>query len=280
MAIDFSCSSCQKRYRVKDELAGKTARCAACRAKMHIPQLVSAASESGLNLGDLNSGDMDLRDLIDDELPTKDSATLTPAVTTTCKECGAPLTLDAVLCVACGFDKRLGDVLETESEKEIEKGEARSTSDFLKRGGAFSFLGAMLGAGVWLGLAIVVGIGVEVGYPAILVGILAGLGMGHGYGAKGLEKMTPTMFAGCIAAVMALAGIFAAKGLIFDQLQGTFENVASGEDGTGEEIIKRFPFDSLLQMFGIFELLFILTAMAAAYALARGDNALETKGSV
>jgi len=110
-----------------------------------------------------------------------------------------------------------------------------------------------------------------------LVGILAGLGMGFGYGGKGLEKMTPPMFAGFIAAVMALAGIFAAKGLIFDQLQGTFETVQGGEDGTGEEIIKRFPFDSLLQMFGIFEVLFILAAMAAAYALARGDSALEIK---
>jgi len=272
MAIDFSCSSCQKSYRVKDALAGKTADCTACGQKMRIPELVTAASESDIK------SDINLRDLIDDELPTKASATLTPAVTTTCQECGAPLALDAVLCVACGYDKRVGDVLETESEKAIEKSEERSAADFLKRGGAISFLGAMLGAGAWLGLALVAGIGVQVGYPAILVGILAGMGMGLGYNSGSLEKSAPTMFAGVIAAIMALAGVFAAKGLIFDQLQGTVERIAaSGKEGAGEEIVKRFPFDSMLDMFSGFEILFVLIAMVAAYALARGDHALESK---
>jgi len=274
MAIDFSCSSCQKSYRVKDELAGKTAKCTACRAKMHIPELVSAASESGLNLGDTNLGDMDLgnmdlRDLIDDELPTAASATLTPAVTTTCKKCGAPLSLDAVLCVACGFDKRLGEVLETESEREIEKGEARGTADFLKRGGAISFLGAMLGAGVWLGLAIITGIGVQVGYPAILVGVLAGLGMGRGYG------KAPPFVAGLIASVMALAGIFAAKGLIFDHFRATAVVIVGEQTEGPVEIVATVSFDSMLEMFGMFDVLFILAAMAVAYALARGDHAQE-----
>jgi len=270
MAIDFSCSSCQKNYRVKDELAGKTAQCTACGKKMQIPQLVAAASESDIK------SEINLRDLIDDELPTEASATLTPAVTTTCKECGAPLALDAVLCVACGFDKRVGDVLETESEKAIERSSARSMADFLKRGGAFSFLGAMLGAGIWLGLAIVAGVGVEVGYPALLVGILAGIGMGRGYSSPGQSKSAPTMIAGLIASLMALVGIFAAKGLIFDQLRSTFE--VEGKMGKSlEEVAGNFSLNSMMQMFGLFDILFILVAMIAAYALARGDHALETK---
>jgi hypothetical protein len=270
MAIDFSCSSCQKNYRVKDKLAGKTAECTACGKKMRIPQLVAAASESDIK------SDIKLRDLIDDELPTKASATLTPAVTTTCKECGAPLSLDAVLCVACGFDKRVGDVLETESEKEIERKAARGTSDFLKRGGAFSFLGAMIGAGVWLGLAIVANVGVQVGYPAIMVGLLAGAGMNRGYGPFGKSEVSPTFIAGLIAAMMALAGAFAAKGLIFDHLRGKVRT-AEADGVSVDEIMGNLSPDSMLGMFGPLELLFIAIAMAAAYALARGDSAMEIK---
>jgi len=274
MAIDFSCPSCQKSYRVKDELAGKTAQCSACSAKMHIPQLVSAASESGLNLGDLNLGDMDLQDLIDDELPIASSATLTPAVTTTCKECGAPLSLGAVLCVICGFDKRIGEILETESEREFEKGEMRGTADFLKRGGAVSFLGAMLGAGIWFGLAMLAGVGVQVGYPSLLVGVLAGLGMVRGYG-HGHEKKTPTMIAGLLASVMALTGIFAAKGLIFDQFRAAAVVIVGETTEVPVEIATTVSFDSMLEMFGIFEILFVVASMATAYALARGDHAME-----
>ena len=231
---------------------------------MRIPMLVSAASDSGLNLN------QDLKGLIDDQLPIKSSATLTPAVTQKCPVCSAPLALDAVLCVACGYDKRSGDVLETESEKEIEKGEERTAADFLKRGGAFSFLGAMLAAGIWLGLAVVAGIGVEVGYPALLVGLLAGMGMKFGYGE------TPSFLAGVVAAGMSLAGIFASKGLIFDYLRSQFQ--AETKQGNSlEEVASNFVPDTMMQMFGAYDILFIVIAMGAAYALARGDHALKTE---
>ncbi|MCA9231066.1 MAG: hypothetical protein KDA57_10465 [Planctomycetales bacterium] len=265
MAIDFSCSSCQKSYHVKDELAGKTAECTACGKKMRIPTLVPVASESDLNL----------KDLIDDELPTKASATLTPAVTQKCPECSAPLAIDAVLCVACGYDKRSGDILETESEQQIEESSKRTPADFLKRGGAVSFLGAMLGAAIWLGLAVVADIGVQVGYPALLVGVLAGIGMSRGY-CHGHDQKSPTMVAGLVAAIMSLAGNFAAKGLIFDHLRSRLQ-VEGREGKTLEEIAGDISLDSMMGMFGVLDFVFILVAMAAAYALARGDHALESK---
>ncbi len=268
MAIDFSCSSCEKSYRVKEELAGKTAECSACGKKMRIPMLVSAASDSGLNLNQEPKG------LIDDVLPTKSSATLTPAMTQKCPECTSPLALDAVLCVVCGYDKRSGDILETESEREIEKGEERTSADHLKRGGAFSFLGAMLAAGVWLGLAIALGVGVEVGYPALLVGILAGMGMKYGYGG------TPSFIAGVVASVMSMAGIFAAKGLIFDHLRSQPRIEIKQETPLEEvagEVVHVFTPETMIEMFGIYDVLFIVVAMGAAYALARGDHALKTE---
>lgn len=270
MAIEFSCSSCQKNYRVKDELAGKMADCSACGAKIRIPELVSAASESDLNLkSDFNLNS--LNNLIEDELPTEQSATLTPAVTTTCESCGAPINLDAVVCVACGFDKRSGDTLETESEAEIEAGEARTPADRLKRGGGFSFLGAILGAAVWFGLAWSLEIGVQVGYPALFVGALAGLGMGrfHGEGAG--------IMAGLVASVMALAGIFAAKALIYDNFRATFVE-GSNEGKSLEELgAGTIQMDSFFSAFQWYDLLLIPIAMAMAFALAGGNEPTESK---
>src|SRR5688572_26701347 len=37
MPIDFSCPECQRHYRVKDELAGKGAKCGKCGHRMQIP---------------------------------------------------------------------------------------------------------------------------------------------------------------------------------------------------------------------------------------------------
>ena len=41
MAIEFDCPNCQHHYRLKDELAGKTATCKSCRQKIVIPQPVT-----------------------------------------------------------------------------------------------------------------------------------------------------------------------------------------------------------------------------------------------
>ncbi|MDY3554180.1 hypothetical protein R5W24_003299 [Gemmata sp. JC717] len=41
MAIEFNCPHCQHAYRLKDELAGKTATCKTCRNKITIPQPVT-----------------------------------------------------------------------------------------------------------------------------------------------------------------------------------------------------------------------------------------------
>ncbi len=38
MPIDFSCPGCKKKYRVKDELAGRTLRCKACQTQFAVPR--------------------------------------------------------------------------------------------------------------------------------------------------------------------------------------------------------------------------------------------------
>ena len=265
MAIEFTCSSCEKSYRVKEELAGKTADCTACGAKIEIPMLVSAASESDLNIkSDINLNK--ISDLIDDELPTEESATLTPAVTTSCSECGAPIAVDAVLCVACGYDKRLGDVIETESEAQIEEGEESTTTDHLKRGGAFSFLGAIIGASLWFALGAFFELGVQVGYPALLVGILAGLGMKR-YGGN-----HPGVMGGLISSVMALAGVFAAKALIYDHYRRSFEIEGKAGKSVGEVVPDSVQLDNMLGMFQWYDILIIPITMCIAFALTQNNE--------
>src|SRR5687767_5507098 len=48
MAIEFNCPHCQHQYRLKDELAGKTATCKGCRQKITIPQPVTVPDAAAL----------------------------------------------------------------------------------------------------------------------------------------------------------------------------------------------------------------------------------------
>lgn len=46
MAIEFNCPHCQHQYRLKDDLAGKTATCKGCRQKITIPQPITIPDDA------------------------------------------------------------------------------------------------------------------------------------------------------------------------------------------------------------------------------------------
>ncbi len=48
MPIEFACPSCARQYSVKDELAGKGAKCGQCGHRMKIPRLIASASAAPL----------------------------------------------------------------------------------------------------------------------------------------------------------------------------------------------------------------------------------------
>ena len=228
MPIEFACPECRRGYRVKDELAGKTAKCGKCGHRMHIPQEAHAPAASAVAppakapvaAGSVKSstkpaGQSSMSDWLDEELevaqPAIPSAPKAPKVAgATCPACGAALGGGAVLCVACGYDTRTRTKLQTHhvdplaspakpAKRRAKLGAAAS----LLRGTLFSFIAAIIGAAIWT--AIAAATGKEFSLVAWGLGGLVGLGMALGHDDE------DGTFAGIIAAFMSLVGIVAAK---------------------------------------------------------------------
>jgi predicted Zn finger-like uncharacterized protein len=236
MPIEFACPECQRGYRVKDELAGKTAKCGKCGHRMRIPQTAHspaaratparakepvAAGSPKVAAGSPTKapakpvGPSSMSSWLDEELEASHPAvpTARKSAGPTCPACGATLATGAVLCVACGYDTRTRSKHETQhlepAASPAKKAKGRSklgSAASLLRGTVFSFLGAMLGAIVWALFTYFTMW--ELGYIAWGLGGLAGLGMALGH-----DDEDGTI-AGIIAACMSLVGIVAAKILI------------------------------------------------------------------
>jgi predicted Zn finger-like uncharacterized protein len=242
MPIEFNCPSCQRRYQVKDELAGKGAKCGKCGHRMRVPEATAAGIASTPKrtaatpqvrtkpeLTNDAAGSW-LDDEFEVESPIERPAA--PRGNSNCPACGASLASGAVLCVACGFDARTGAKHATRREVDLagapasEKKKGRSkigTAASLLRGTLFSFLGAMLGAVIWAAIAYWTSL--ELGYIAWGLGGLAGFGMALGH-----DDDDGTL-AGIIAAFMSLGGIVIAKILIIVFIVAAFAiNIASGPD--------------------------------------------------
>lgn len=175
--IQFNCPKCGHPYKLRDELAGRTARCAKCRETMKVP-----SPEVPVAAGDQEHLDSMLSLLGQAEQSSQATEPVrriprTPAPAPMPTSAPAPQTRTA--------PRR-----------------QPSYSSDIGLGMLGSIIGAALGAGV--GAAIWIGIGYatgyEIGWIAVLVGVLAGLG------AVGLgREQSPTV--GVIAAIAGLAGI-------------------------------------------------------------------------
>jgi len=241
MPIEFVCPECQRGYRVKDELAGKTAKCGKCGHRMRIPQQAHSQTASGAPASTKSpvaagapkvaagspkapkapakpSGQSSMSSWLDEELEASQSAVPSapkaPKVAgATCPACGATLAAGAVLCVACGYDTRTRSKHQTQqlepaaaTAKKAKRRSKLGSAASLLRGTLFSFIGAMLGAVIWALFTYFTFW--ELGYIAWGLGGMAGLGMALGH-----DDDDGTI-AGIIAACMSLVGIVAAKILI------------------------------------------------------------------
>lgn len=83
--MKFSCPTCGKVLNVKDEYAGKKARCPSCKEVLTVPYAPEAAA----------------------------LAAQPAAAANACPSCGGSLAEGAVFCVACGYDLRTGKQFQT-----------------------------------------------------------------------------------------------------------------------------------------------------------------------
>jgi transcription elongation factor Elf1 len=235
MPIQFACPSCARQYSVKDELAGKGAKCGQCGHKMTIPQASTQESTTSAPVAKKSAPvkapppktspaksiatsvpkpapavEPGVSSWLDEELEESRAEIKAkpqpPPTAANCPSCNSPLAAGAVLCVKCGYDTRTRGrrvVEHGEQEDEEPKRSKLGTAASLLRGTIFSFLGAMLGAVAWAVLAYFTLH--EFWFMAWALGGLAGIGMALGH-----EDDDGTI-AGIIAAFMSLVGIVAAK---------------------------------------------------------------------
>jgi hypothetical protein len=296
MPIDFACPKCAKKYRVKDELAGKTAKCTQCTERISIPPTAirgaqaAAAPKASTPQKPVATASVkppapakkadELSSWFDAELMTAPASAAAPALkaaagrtaspaapkrSALCPSCRVPLAPNAVLCVACGYDTRKAQKLTTKKGDDADDAPAKKSSALASgasfgRGVLCSAIGALIGAGVWAGIAIA--LRVEVGYVAIGLGALAGLGMAFGH-----EDKDGTL-AGITAAAISIVGILAAKFFVFQYLKDMVEDAGVSlealEAATGESL-------SFGSLFSPIDGLFILLSVGAAYRLGSGQ---------
>jgi hypothetical protein len=309
MAIELACPKCRQKYRLKDELAGKKAKCAKCGESMQIPGAKpvtagvapAATAKTAQTSAPKPAAQKpapakpvaavvappkpviadplpDLSDLFDDSFPVSAQPSRLESTSggSSCPKCGERLGANAVVCVKCGYNKKTGKKMTTSHESfSSSTAQKKGSASTLMKGTLFSFIGAMIGAGVWL--AIVVFTGYEIGYVAWGLGAAAGVGMAAGHEDDDGTK------AGIIASCMAIVGIFAAKLFAYEHIKNNIAEYAfEGDELEGVDPAQMAEFGqqlgelfaqevTFLSMFGPIDALFILLAVGTAYKLGSGQ---------
>jgi len=96
--IRFSCPSCKQTLEAPPDMAGQACECPKCHEQMVIPR----PSAPGKIVASREMSDGMARAIAE-----VDSAAV-------CQECGAPMEPDSVLCMSCGFHKKLGKKIKTD----------------------------------------------------------------------------------------------------------------------------------------------------------------------
>jgi hypothetical protein len=266
MPIKFACPSCGKDYHVKDELAGKKAKCK-CGAVMPIPAAaVAEPIDNDPLFGDDPLGDdlfgraapiataaQDCNSLFDEEFPTGGAIPLAPASYQMAPQPVAATQPGNPYAVSV---PTVGPITST-----AEESDSTSSGTALLIGVGLSGAGAFLGSIVWAVIAIVTGF--EIGWIAWGVGFGAGAGMAY---AHHLSDGIDDFLGGVIASTMAILGILAGKFAVYQFVV----LAAIGElEGLGELIEDEISFG---MMFGPMDALFLFLAVGTAYKIGSGGD--------
>ena len=249
MPIDFACPSCSRQYRVKDELAGKNAKCGKCGHRMPIPQLAASISATARTNAPASTKSAPVKaptaaksgppktvptkqvtakaaqklkssagsnSWLDEELEASQSTVVKAPLgpRTPCPSCGQPLAAGAVLCVACGYDTRTRTKMETKHETDGNEAVGKKRQRPIELSYAASLLRGTVFS--FLGAMLGATLWAVLAYFTMkefvfMAWVLGGLtGLGMALGHEDDDGTN----AGIIAAFMSLFGIVAAKILI------------------------------------------------------------------
>ncbi len=252
MAIGFDCAACGKHFQVKEELAGRRAKCSRCKAVLLIPQPALVASGEDRLAAD--DDDYRLASVFDEEFGSAPDENK-PSETSPCPSCAEPLNPTDVLCVQCGFHLKKRKKIRVSQEEQADahsrnepsrrkldqrKGRKNINLRTFLRGALLSLVGALLGGGIWTAIALTTGY--SLGFLAWVIGGLAGLGMLLGHDNEG------SVLAGITASVMALVGCVFGKVLWFAFIIGA---IGSAMDGYEHEYVASIVAEESIRLQGI-----------------------------
>lgn len=215
--IKFRCTGCQKKIGVPEKFAGKRVKCPSCGTALTVPEpepVLAEPPSGGLNPMELDESALDdLMPKASDPVVAQPEPTAKPRVAPgggqTCPSCGAICSSQAVLCIQCGTSlvNGQGKKLKTKIKSGV------TVDDEATGAQGKPFWMAALAA---LGVALTCGIMWAV-YRRFFdweIGFMAwGVGLATGGMASVLYRRGGLMM-GMTCAVLALSGIFFARGLI------------------------------------------------------------------
>ena len=120
MAIEFTCPTCQKALKLRDEAAGKTGKCPFCKSVITVPAS-ALADDDMIEIVPANAPKKPVASPPKPPRPAPSAPVTAPtppagaaqAATKSCPGCGKELPEKAVICVGCGFNLKTGKKLQT-----------------------------------------------------------------------------------------------------------------------------------------------------------------------
>jgi hypothetical protein len=108
MTIEFRCDGCGRMLRADEGQRGEEARCPSCGGLTSVPALDGAAT-GARQMAHGGDGDHTALRIAEDDGPVMAELV--------CPECGEPMGAGAVICIECGFDRRIGKKRETKVKR-------------------------------------------------------------------------------------------------------------------------------------------------------------------
>ena len=221
--------TCGKTLKAPASAVGKRAKCPTCGTVLTVPPLPPPPPPQN------DSTDDALYDLADQS----EQATQHVPAAPRCPQCRAEMAAGAVLCTRCGYDTRTGKSLQpsvqaatrTRKSKQPPVDKMAPQASFFK-GLACSFGAALIGGFVWFLVAW--GTGYELYFIALLVGILAGIGMQ--WGQQGYSYLGGFAAAGVTFVVMIMAKVAVVAAVLLPIMRA--EDSAGGDGEFDERVVE------------------------------------------